>query len=57
MFFPILSYSLKNLLISQNRAHIERIVFAFRDIVYMVNEGNNGILVQSFYFAHPWRYY
>ena len=39
------AYSLKNLLFARNRANIERIFNAFRDIVYMANEDSNGFSV------------
>ena len=38
---------------ARNRALIERIFNAFRDIVYMENEDSNGLLVYSFLFCTP----
>ena len=43
------AYSLNNLLFARNRAYIERIFNAFRDIVYMENEDSNGLSVYFFY--------
>ena len=46
------AYSLNYRLFARNRAYIERIFNAFRDIVYMENEDSNGLSVYFFYILH-----
>ena len=46
-------YSLNNRLFARNRAYIERIFNAFRDIVYIENENSNDFSVYFFIFCTP----